>query len=179
MSEANQQTVISSPRLGLYRELESVRAAQDEKWGGANHDDSHTTLDWAGVIDTLLLRGTVPVPNRRLADVNQEQRCIFRMNMIRVAAVALAAVEGCDRAAQDDGEESLPASQSLNDSIMLRCPHCKEQYEARIGNNPLVKDGLTITPLEPEHFCRTWNQNGFCVECGLLPCDGKPDGFSN
>jgi hypothetical protein len=104
MTEANskQQTVIGSPRLELYRELESERAAQDEKWGGAQHDDSHSTLDWAGVIDTQLLRGTVPVPNRRLADVNQEQRCIFRKNMIRVAAVALAAIEACDRAAQDD-----------------------------------------------------------------------------
>ena len=36
--------------------------------------------------------------------------------------------------------------------IMLRCPHCNQQYEAQIDNNPLVRDGLTITPLpvEPE-----------------------------
>jgi hypothetical protein len=34
--------------------------------------------------------------------------------------------------------------------IMLRCPHCERHYEAVVGNNPLVKDGLTITPLPIE-----------------------------
>lgn len=25
-----------------------------------------------------------------------------------------------------------------------------------------------------EHLCTKWNSDGFCVECGLLPCDGNP-----
>lgn len=37
-----------------------------------------------------------------------------------------------------------------NDHIMLRCPHCDQSYEAKIENNPLVKDGLTIIPLPIE-----------------------------
>ena len=38
----------------------------------------------------------------------------------------------------------------MNDHIMLRCPHCDQTYEAKIDHNPLVKDGLTITPLPVE-----------------------------
>lgn len=34
--------------------------------------------------------------------------------------------------------------------IMLRCPHCDQLYEAKIDNNPLVKDGLMIEPLPVE-----------------------------
>lgn len=34
-----------------------------------------------------------------------------------------------------------------NNHIMIRCPHCDQRFEAEIGNNELVKDGITITPL--------------------------------
>jgi hypothetical protein len=34
--------------------------------------------------------------------------------------------------------------------IMLRCPHCNQTYEAKIDNNPLIKNGLFITPLPVE-----------------------------
>jgi hypothetical protein len=32
--------------------------------------------------------------------------------------------------------------------MQLRCPHCEKTYEVEIGNNPLVRDGLTIRPIE-------------------------------
>lgn len=38
----------------------------------------------------------------------------------------------------------------MNDHIMLRCPHCDRQYEAKIETNELVKDGLMITPVPVE-----------------------------
>ena len=41
-------------------------------------------------------------------------------------------------------------SEPNNNHIMLRCPHCDQLYEAVIGNNELVRDGLTITPLPIE-----------------------------
>lgn len=28
---------------------------------------------------------------------------------------------------------------------------------------------------EVVHQCRLWNADGFCLSCGLLPCDGNPD----
>lgn len=52
----------------------------------------------------------------------------------------------------DMGDEKQKAEYTVGNHIMLRCPHCNEQYEAELGNNPLVKDGITITPvsIEPE-----------------------------
>lgn len=44
-----------------------------------------------------------------------------------------------------DAHDDQPRTK--NDHIMLRCPHCDQVYEAKIGNNLLVRDGLTITPL--------------------------------
>lgn len=40
--------------------------------------------------------------------------------------------------------------QPNNDHIELQCPHCHQRYVAKIDNNPLVRDGLTITPLPLE-----------------------------
>lgn len=47
-------------------------------------------------------------------------------------------------------EQAGQLREPKNSHIMLRCPRCDQQYEAEIGNNPLVKDGLTITPLPIE-----------------------------
>jgi hypothetical protein len=37
-----------------------------------------------------------------------------------------------------------------NDTITIRCPHCDQEFNAKIDNNPLVKDGLMITPIPVE-----------------------------
>lgn len=94
MSEADkQQAVISSERLGLYREIEAERVVQDHQWGGPVHDDSHSTSDWADVIDQQLLKAIGPQgPLDSLAEINAEDRSLFRRYMIRTAAVAIAAV---------------------------------------------------------------------------------------
>lgn len=44
-------------------------------------------------------------------------------------------------AAKDKGEFTI------GHHIVLRCPHCGQKYEARLDNNPLVRDGLVIEPL--------------------------------
>jgi DnaJ-class molecular chaperone len=49
-----------------------------------------------------------------------------------------------------NGRGTIPASQPENRHIMLRCPHCNQEYEAEIGNNPLIRDGLFIKPLPIE-----------------------------
>lgn len=46
-----------------------------------------------------------------------------------------------------DGFNLSLDNESKNNHIMLSCPHCNQNYVAKIGNNPLVRDGLTITPL--------------------------------
>jgi len=41
-------------------------------------------------------------------------------------------------------------SETNNSHIMSRCPHCNQEYEAAVDNNPLVKNGLIINPLPVE-----------------------------
>jgi hypothetical protein len=38
----------------------------------------------------------------------------------------------------------------MNDTITIRCPHCDQKFDCKIGNNELVKDGLMITPVPIE-----------------------------
>lgn len=67
---------------------------------------------------------------------------------------------------------------SRNDHVMLDCPNCQQTYEAVLGNNPLVRDGLTVTPAPPPQFaCRR------CVGCEgeehhwMVECDdARPEG---
>ena len=67
----------------VYEEIAAERAAQDAKWGGPAHDDTHFASDWIGyIIDHA----------RRAFAVGG-----FRRQMIRVAALAVAAVESHDR----------------------------------------------------------------------------------
>ena len=70
--------------------LKSVRverAIQDDKWGGEDHDDRHTSHDWVAIIIRHLGRAVMwPF------DVDK-----FGEQMVRVAAIAVAAVEWADR----------------------------------------------------------------------------------
>jgi hypothetical protein len=70
-------------RQSIYREIDDERAAQDAKWGGPEHDDGHCRGEWIGFI-----RGHLRMLDRRT----------FRRQMIRVAALAVAAIEAHDRA---------------------------------------------------------------------------------
>lgn len=60
------------------------RAKQDIKWGGPEHDDRHSVLDWVGFIATQLEKVMKPG-----ADFNQR--------MIKIAALAIAAMESRSR----------------------------------------------------------------------------------
>jgi hypothetical protein len=88
--------VVTSPRLGIYQEIEAERFRQDQKWGGASHDDGHSIFDWADVVDDQVNGATA---GDREFDTDAEQRAVFREYMLRAAAVAIASVESCDRAA--------------------------------------------------------------------------------
>ena len=59
------------------REVFSERERQDTQWGGRIHDDTHSQEDWFKLI------------NRYMAPHGDD----FEVRMIKVAALALAAVE--------------------------------------------------------------------------------------
>lgn len=71
----------------IIREILAERKYQDEKWGGPEHDDHHNDRDWIAFITDHAGRSlTWPWDGKK-----------FRAQMIKVAAVAMAAVEWYDR----------------------------------------------------------------------------------
>jgi len=78
------------PRATMRRILEEIaaeRTRQDEKWGGPEHDDEHSIDDWECFILEHLNR------------VQGYDDAHGRKQLIRVAALAVAAIESLDRRA--------------------------------------------------------------------------------
>lgn len=71
-----------SKRSGIWLQIMHEREKQDAEWGGPDHDDEHTPLDWTSYIE-------------KHAGKALSQH--FRQQMIRVAALAVAAIESYDR----------------------------------------------------------------------------------
>ena len=63
------------------------RQRQDEKWGGADHDDEHEATEWLSFIDEHRLRARKVVSDRDA----------FRHRLVIIAALAIAAIESIDR----------------------------------------------------------------------------------
>lgn len=72
----------------IFEEIAAERIAQDKKWGGPVHDDQHNEDDWAQFIHKH---------TRKAAPSWSLDKSLFRQQMIRVAALAVAAVEWVDR----------------------------------------------------------------------------------
>ncbi len=95
--------------MSIYDEIRAERERQDEAWGGPGHDDGHSALDWIGYIANHAARasgGSVEIVDEghwwacRMT-VNGNGGSPFRRQMIRVAALAVAAVESFDRRAAE------------------------------------------------------------------------------
>jgi hypothetical protein len=80
------------PDIELHHILDEVfteRARQDLKWGGAAHDDTHTTAEFVQLIEDYA--GW----SRTMAGMNSPGKA--RARLIQVASLAVAAVESIDR----------------------------------------------------------------------------------
>ena len=66
---------------------------QDEKWGGSKHDDEHSPSDWRDIIYVHVRRAQ---SSKR--DVGNPIET-FVMQMTRVAALAMAAIQAYERTA--------------------------------------------------------------------------------
>jgi hypothetical protein len=66
----------------LVAEIEAERAKQDKKWGPA-HDDSHVQSDWIEII--------------RMHNESYFDGGHYRRHLIKIAALAIAAIESHDR----------------------------------------------------------------------------------
>jgi hypothetical protein len=75
--------------IDILNEITNERARQDDKWGGAEHDDQHTTTEFCGFIQDYAAWA------RRMDQMNSPDKA--RRRLIQVAALAVAAVESIDR----------------------------------------------------------------------------------
>jgi len=79
------------PQIKVIAQVIQERRMQDRQWGGAEHDDQHSNFDWFRFIDYQWGR------------MNNENR---RECLIKIAALAVAAVESLDRKANEDTRDA-------------------------------------------------------------------------
>jgi excisionase family DNA binding protein len=76
-------------RRRIYEEIVRERLAQDLEWGGTKHDDQHTQQDWLGFILKQIARA-----GESVFSIESKP---YRKHLIKVAALAVAALESYDR----------------------------------------------------------------------------------
>ena len=74
----------------ILEEIRRERDRQDEKYGGPDHDDNHYPGDWCLILSKYLGRASAET-------IDAEPAAAFRDNMIKIAAVAIAATQSLDR----------------------------------------------------------------------------------
>lgn len=96
-------------RAGICAEIMTERFRQDAQWGGPEHDDQHSAWDWNRFIKYQLDAATNIVLNAKMGD-EPISKGTWRGRMIKIAALAIAAIESRDRVMADQppttGEES-------------------------------------------------------------------------
>lgn len=79
----------------ILKEIARERKHQDEKWGGPKHDDIHHPYSWCVVITSYLSKSVGFFITETGTEDSRYKT--FRFNMVKVAALALAAIEAVDR----------------------------------------------------------------------------------
>ena len=75
--------------MTVLQEVADERVRQDEKWGGPEHDDTHTAQEWVQLIEDYAGWARV------MAGMGSRDKA--RRRLIQVAALAVAAAESIDR----------------------------------------------------------------------------------
>jgi hypothetical protein len=101
--------------MSVYDEIRSERVAQDAQWGGAQHDGDHDDLEWLELIlrhAGKMLSGALRTerhstghafhdrPHKFTVHVpaaDERNLRAYRKQLVRVAALAVAAIEAHDR----------------------------------------------------------------------------------
>ena len=84
-TELRQQVTALQQERDIIAEISAERRSQDARWGGSTHDDQHTVNEWRQYIEyqAAYLTGT---------DVRGS-----RARLVKIAALAVAAIESADR----------------------------------------------------------------------------------
>jgi hypothetical protein len=78
-------------KSNVYSDIKAERKKQDAEWGGPNHDNGHTMFFW---VSFIVKHAGKSLSNEifSLTKLN-----LFRYQMVRVAALAVAAIAWADR----------------------------------------------------------------------------------
>lgn len=80
----------------VFGDILRERAKQDEQWGGPQHDDAHSAEDWERYL-AYQLRAAERIAPGNIARTQTDE---WRERMIKIAALAVAAVQSLDRKEQ-------------------------------------------------------------------------------
>lgn len=87
-------SLLNSGQIHALRDVLWERAQQDQQHGGPAHDDTHTVEDWLGFMEAQAMK----VPHGRVMNGNSvEPRDVCRERFVKIAALAIAAIESHDR----------------------------------------------------------------------------------
>jgi len=92
----------------IINQIRKERIRQDDQWGGPEHDDRNSIVDWLSFINK---QGQKAYKARGLSKERVERSCL-----VKIAAVAVAALESIDR-------------KKFNESRMVRKKLNKKQQE--------------------------------------------------
>lgn len=87
-------------QLGVLNELAAERRAQIRQWGGAEHDDEHDLTDWTDFVNKQLKRAEKSAKGIKSGTAGVNDGTNFRTAMIKIGAIAVAAIESYDRKAK-------------------------------------------------------------------------------
>jgi hypothetical protein len=120
--------------MSIYDEIQTERQRQDVKWGGASHDDTHIANDWANYI----------IDHAKAACVSD-----FRTEMIKVAALAVAAIEAADRSSNGPHEHrwvttaaTITTSQGTFNIDRCDAPGCNTRRQTPMFTSTGERRGL-------------------------------------
>lgn len=101
--------ILRAVRKVVYSNIETERVQQDQQWGGPEHDDQHQLEDWCMFIEYQL---------ERCNGVGGPE---YRERMVKVAALAVAAIESWDRVYKDAPQPStqMTADQQWTEEEIL------------------------------------------------------------
>lgn len=79
----------------ILEEIREEKKHQDKKWGGPKHDDQHDAYAWAVLVTSYFGQAVSDFVNE--SGRHEARYRKFRYNMVKVAALAVAAIEVVDR----------------------------------------------------------------------------------
>lgn len=98
------------PLSPVHLEVSKERVYQDAKWGGPEHDDQYTAEEFLRLVEKYAISARV------LSSMDSPEKA--RHRLIRVAALAIAAVESIDRKTSN----LTPESEKLQEEPVIPQP---------------------------------------------------------